>query len=377
MKNPSVKELREKKTIQPLLREIARRSARLPSPFRIMEVCGTHTMALHKSGLARQLAASGLKMISGPGCPVCITPDGYHEAAVALLSGTENLVLASFGDMTRVPTRLGPIRNAIPARGSRLRIVYSPGEALEEARARPDREVVFYGAGFETTIPGIARTVEAARETGTSNFSVLGALWLIPPPLRALLAGEATAVQGFLYPGHVSAVIGPGAYDFIPKTYGIPGAVAGFEPGDIVLGILAVLDQAVSGRPAVANTYARVVRPEGNPRARDIMNRIFEPRDALWRGLGEIPGSGLRFRKGWADFDAERKFRLDVRSSADDIAGCRCGDVLRGLLSPPLCPLFGKTCLPDSPKGPCMVSFEGACLAHYKYARRKGTALHV
>ena len=376
MKTPDIKAFRDRASIEPVLKEIARRASRLPSPFRIMEVCGTHTMALHKYGLARQLAETGLDMISGPGCPVCITPDGYHEAAVKLLSETENLVLASFGDMTRVPTRLGPIRHAVPARGSRLRIVYSPAEALEEARGRPDKEVVFYGAGFETTIPAIARTVEAAGETKTANFSVLGALWLIPPPLRVLLESGETAVQGFLYPGHVSAVIGTGAYDFIPKNHGIPGAVAGFEPGDMVLGILSILDQAISGLPTVANTYARVVRPEGNPRALEIMDRIFEPCDALWRGLGEIPGSGLRFRKTWLAYDAKRKFRLDVRSSADDVSGCRCGDVLRGLLSPPLCPLFGKACSPDSPKGPCMVSYEGACLVHFKFARRKGPS-HV
>lgn len=364
-----MKQLRDGKAIRGLLRDIAGLARRLPSPLRIMEVCGTHTMALFKHGLSPLLAEAGVEMVSGPGCPVCITPNALHEAAISLLGGHEGLTLATFGDMTRVPTRQGSLQTAVPARDSRLKIVYSPEEALALARSAPGRETVFFGAGFETTIPAIAMTVKEARTAGLANFSVLRALWLIPPALRALLEAGRIGVAGFLYPGHVSAIIGLEPYAFVAEEFGVPGAVAGFEPGDILLAVRSVLGQAVEGKPRVALEYARAVRPGGNPVARKVMAEVLEPCDATWRGLGTIPASGLKFRRAYAGFDAASKFGLRTSAPARDLPGCRCGDVLRAVLRPDACQLFGVTCTPESPLGPCMVSYEGACLIHYKYGQ--------
>ena len=364
-----MKELRNEKAIGRLLQEIAAATRRLPSPVRIMEVCGTHTMTLFRNGLTPLLAEAGVEMLSGPGCPVCITPNALHEAAIRLVTGREGLTLATFGDMTRVPTRTGSLQTAVPARHSRVRIVYSPEEALDEARREPGRETVFFGAGFETTIPGIALTIRKAAGEGLGNFSVLPALWLIPPALRALLASGDAAVGGFIYPGHVSAIIGLEPYAFIAEKYGIPGAVAGFEPGDILLAIRTILEEAAEGKPRVANEYGRAVRAEGNPAARAVMAEVLEPFDAVWRGLGKIPESGLRLKPKFARHDALAKFDITVNDSGRDLPGCRCGAVLRARIRPQECPLFGKRCTPDSPLGPCMVSYEGACLIHFKFNR--------
>ncbi len=364
-----MKELRNKTAIKSLLREISGLTKARPSPIRLMEVCGTHTMALYRSGLTPLLADSGVEMISGPGCPVCITPDGYHEAAIRLLSAKRGLTLATFGDMTRVPTKKGSLQTAVPAPDSRLRIVYSPAEALDEARRQPEREVVFFGAGFETTIPAIAMTVEKALQEGLENFTILPALWLIPPALRAVLSSGESSVSGFIYPGHVSAVIGTKPYEFIADEFGLPGAVAGFEPGDILLAVRSVLHQIREGRPQVALEYSRVVRKEGNPLALAAMERILEPADAVWRGLGLIPRSGLRFREKFGAHEARTRHGIQIDAEDRDLPHCRCGEVLRGIATPEDCPLFDKKCNPDSPLGPCMVSFEGACLIHYKFGR--------
>ena len=362
-----MKELRNPAALRSLLGDIGEKARRMGRTPRLMEVCGTHTMALFKSGLTPLLAEAGVEMVSGPGCPVCITPNAIHEAAIAIVTGTEGATLATFGDMTRVPTRKGSLQTAVPARDSRMRIVYSPEEALDEARREPARPVVFFGAGFETTIPAIAYTVRQAAAEGLRNFSVLPALWLVPPALRAILEAGETAVDGFIYPGHVSAVIGAEPYEFVARDFGVPGAIAGFEPGDILLAIRSVLEQAIEKRPRVALEYSRAVGREGNPVARALMEEIFEPFDACWRGLGVIPASGLRFRKEFAGFDAATRFGLEESVDDRDLAGCRCGEVLRGVIRPEGCRLFGTKCLPDSPLGPCMVSYEGACLIHFKY----------
>jgi hydrogenase expression/formation protein HypD len=364
-----MKELRDEKAIRGLLREIADLARGVPSPIRVMEVCGTHTMSLFKQGLTPLLADAGVEMVSGPGCPVCITPNSLHKAAIDLLQGREGLTLATFGDMTRVPTTKGSLRTAVPARTSRLRVVYSPEEALAEARSGPDRETVFFGAGFETTIPAIAMTVKEAKAEGRSNFSVLRALWLIPPALRALLERGLVQVTGFIYPGHVSAIIGLEPYAFVADEFGVPGAVAGFEPGDILLAVRSVLRQAAEGRPDIALEYSRAVRPGGNTVARAVLDEVFERCDATWRGLGTIPASGLTFKAAYAGFDAAAKFGLRISASSGDLPGCRCGDVLRAAIRPDACRLFGRKCTPESPLGPCMVSYEGACLIHYKYGR--------
>jgi hydrogenase expression/formation protein HypD len=366
-----MKELRNKDITRALLRDIEKKTRQLRGPVRIMEVCGTHTMTIYRYGLKAVLEEAGIDMVSGPGCPVCITPNEIHEACLGLLAERENLILASFGDMTRVPTNSGSLQTVVPARSSRLKIVYSPEESLDLARANPDKEVVFFGVGFETTIPSIAFTVKKARREGVTNYSVLAALWLIPPALRAILQAGETAISGFLYPGHVSAIIGTTPYEFIPQEYGLAGAVAGFEPNDILLGLTAVLDQIKAGRPAVANEYRRAVSPSGNPLARAIMEEILEEKDATWRGLGRIPRSGLKLRAAYAAYDALDKFKLRPEEGSGDLPGCRCGEVLRGLIPPPRCPLYITACNPDSPRGPCMVSFEGACYIYYKFGRRE------
>ncbi|MEW5901991.1 MAG: hydrogenase formation protein HypD [Acidobacteriota bacterium] len=369
-----MKELRDKSVTRALLREIKDKRRALQTAVRIMEVCGTHTMTIHRYGLKTSLEEAGVEMVSGPGCPVCITPNEIHEACLNLVTQRKNILLASFGDMTRVPTSRGSLQTVVPAPSSRVRIIYSPEDALELARADRTQEVVFFGVGFETTIPSIALTVKKADQEGLTNFSVLAALWLIPPALRALLQAGEIDISGFLYPGHVSAIIGVEPYRFIPEEYRVPGAIAGFEPNDILLGISAILDQVRESRPAVHLEYGRAVSPEGNPLARAVMDEMLEPRDAVWRGLGLIPRSGLRFKRRYGDYDALRKYRIPLREDSRDLPGCRCGEVLRGLIAPPLCPLYVKKCHPDSPFGPCMVSLEGACYIYYKYRRTQNPA---
>ncbi len=362
-----MKEFKDKRITAGILRTVSRKSRELPAPIRIMEVCGTHTMTIHRYGLKRPLEEAGVEMVSGPGCPVCITPNEIHEAAIGLLSGRENTVLATFGDMTRVPTRLGSLQTAVPAPSSLLKIVYSPEESLALAADRPDREVLFFGAGFETTIPSIAVTALKAKESKLKNFSVLTALWLIPPPLRAILESGETSIHGFLYPGHVSAIIGSKPYDFIAREFRVPGAITGFEPNDILLAIVSILDQIRDGKPEVDLEYGRVVDPSGNPRAMALMKAALDIKDAHWRGLGVIPRSGLKLKSRLASLDAEIKFGLKIKPGIADLPGCRCGEVLRGVLRPDRCPLFSKKCSPDSPQGPCMVSFEGACYITHKF----------
>ena len=366
-----MKEYRDKRVIKGLLAEIKKKAFALEKPITVMEVCGTHTMTIHRYGLKKMLEDIGIRMLSGPGCPVCITPNGYHEAAIKLISSSQNFILCTFGDMTRVPTRRGSLQTVVPSSGSRMKIVYSPQESLESAKANPDKEVVFFGVGFETTIPSIALTVKQAAQEKLSNYSVLSALWIIPPPLRAIVADEDVAIQGFLNPGHVSAIIGEKPYRFIASEFGIPGAITGFEPADICLAVSSILDQIKNKSPDVVNTYTRVVRPEGNPQALAVMDTMLEKKDAHWRGIGVIPKSGLKLKENYREYDAEQRYGLDVFSGSEDLPGCRCGSVLQGKLSPPECPLFAKTCNPESPYGPCMVSFEGACLAHYKFNRLK------
>jgi hydrogenase expression/formation protein HypD len=367
-----MKELRDASVTRALLAEIRARTSGLGGPARIMEVCGTHTMTIHRYGLKILLEEAGVEMVSGPGCPVCITPNEVHEACLDLVTQREGLILASFGDMTRVPTRKGSLQTAVPAPSSRVKIVYSPEEALSLAKANPAKEVVFFGVGFETTIPAIAVTIKRAAEESLPNFSVLTALWLIPPALRAILQAGETSVSGFLYPGHVSAIIGLEPYRFIAEEFRVPGAVAGFEPNDILLGVSTILDRIAQGRPGVDLEYGRAVNPRGNPVALAVMAEMLEPRDAFWRGLGRIPRSGLGLKGQYESYEARVKYDLEIKEGSGDLPGCRCGEVLRGLISPPQCPLFGKRCGPDSPFGPCMVSFEGACFIYHKYDRRKG-----
>ncbi|MGB9764507.1 MAG: hydrogenase formation protein HypD [Candidatus Saccharicenans sp.] len=359
---------RSKGTVEKLLESIALETDYLNRPIKLMEVCGTHTMTLHRYGLKPQLEEVGVEMISGPGCPVCITPDYYHEAIINLLAEKNNIIVCTFGDMTRVPTRKGSLQTFVPKEGSKIKIVYSPEEALEIARENPEKEVIFFGAGFETTIPAITFTVKRAYQEKLKNYSILAAFWLIPPALEALINSKELAISGFIYPGHVSAIIGEQPYAFVARKYGLPGAIAGFEPTDILLGVLSVAGQLRRKKPEVDNVYRRVVRAEGNPEALSLMDEMLEKADVDWRGLGIIPKSGLKLKSAYSQFDATRRYGLKLAPVKIIASGCRCGDVIKGLITPRDCPLFGRSCRPDSPKGPCMVSYEGACLIEFKYS---------
>ncbi|MBC7364106.1 MAG: hydrogenase formation protein HypD, partial [Candidatus Aminicenantes bacterium] len=293
---PSFELWRSSKIIRELLSSLKKEARTNKSPLRIMEVCGTHTMTLHRFGLRPLLREAGIEMISGPGCPVCITPDYFHEAMIGLITEQKDLILCTFGDMTRVPTRKGSLQTVVPHRASSLKIVYSPEEALTYARNNPDKQIIFFGAGFETTIPSIAYTVKKARQEGLKNYSIFSALWLIPPALEAIISSGKILLDGFIYPGHVSAIIGTRPYRFVAEKYGLPGAVAGFEPADILLALLSIVRQIKNGQPKVANEYKRAVSDEGNPQAQMVMKEILKEYNADWRGLGVIPHSGLKLK---------------------------------------------------------------------------------
>lgn len=337
--------------------------AELDGELRFMEVCGTHTVSIFRSGV-RSLLSDKVVHLSGPGCPVCVTHDS--EVAAFLELAGKNAIIATFGDLMRVP---GPDKKSLKsaqAEGARVKIVYSPFDALKIAQDNPDDKVVFLGVGFETTAPAIAATVKVAKEQGITNFSILCFHKLVPPALDALVGDPELKVQAFLLPGHVSAIIGVEPYRFLAQKHGLPAVVAGFEPLDILQALDLFVTMRKEGRADVVNAYTRVVSDAGNPKAVSIMYEVFEPADALWRGIGMIPGSGLVMRDEFAAFDAMKVFDLQLRE-VPEIKGCRCGDVLKGKMSPDKCPLFGKACTPASPVGPCMVSTEGSCAAYYKY----------
>ncbi len=336
-------------------------------PIHLMEFCGGHTHAIFHFGL-RQMLAGQVALHSGPGCPVCVTAAADLDRAIALADAPDlrgRVILATFGDMLRVPGSHGTLQEA-RARGADVRVVYSPLDALALARQHPAREVIFLGVGFETTAPGIAATLLQAEDEGWPNFSVLSLHKLTPPAMRAILDAGEVALDGIIGPGHVSAVIGSQAWDFLPREYGMACAVAGFEPLDILSAIAALVAAARAGAPAVINRYGRSVQPEGNPAAQAMLERAFAVGPAMWRGFGEIPASGLHLRESLAHRDAARRFPVAVTTRPEP-PGCRCGEVLRGVLAPDECALFGRVCTPRAPVGPCMVSAEGACAAHFKY----------
>ncbi len=332
-------------------------------PVRLMEVCGTHTMAIFRSGI-RSLLPDSIQLISGPGCPVCVTAQKEIDAFIAL-AGFKDVVLTTFGDLMRVPGT-GSTLQKERARGCDVRVVYSTMDALNIAERNPGRKVVFLGVGFETTAPTIAASIAMARERGINNFSVISAHKRVPPALRILLEAESINIDGFLLPGHVTVIIGTDAYRGVLETHHSRGVVAGFEPADILQGILKLIRQIETGRTGVENAYTRAVTATGNEKAQQMIDTVFEPVDATWRGIGVIPESGLKIRDAYGRFDAENRFDVDVPESKDP-KGCACGEVLTGAISPPACPLFKTVCTPVDPVGPCMVSSEGTCAAYYRF----------
>ncbi len=343
------------------LLDAIRQEARELPPVRFMEVCGTHTVAIRRAGIPRLLPPS-VELVSGPGCPVCVTPNETLDRAIAIAE-LPDVTVASFGDMLRVPGTVSSLAQA-RARGAEVRVVYSPLDAVRLARERPDRRVVFLAVGFETTAPTAAAALLAAHDV--PNFYLFSAHKLVPPALAALFARPDFAVQGLLLPGHVSAIIGADAYRPLAEERRVPCVVAGFEPADVLLSILMLLRQIRTNRAEVEIEYRVAVSGPGNARAREIMGEVFVATDSRWRGLGEIPQSGLSLRPEFAAQDAGRVFAVSVPESSEP-AGCLCGQVLVGAVRPTACPLFGDACRPAHPIGPCMVSNEGTCAAYYRY----------
>lgn len=351
-----------------LVQGLSRRLRHLVSgPVTFMEVCGTHTLAVARFGL-KHLLPPEVRLVSGPGCPVCVTAQEDLDAFLAL-GRLPRAVLASFGDLVRVPGSRTSLEKE-RARGVEVRVVYSPLEAVALARECPEKEVIFLGAGFETTMPATALALRAAAAENLLNFTVFSIHKTMPPALRALLGSGDRKLSGLLLPGHVSTITGTAAFRFIPEEFGLPCAVSGFEPLDILWGLNSLIEQIAAGRPEVANMYPRAVPAPANPRARALLEEVFVPEDARWRGLGIIPGSGAALREKYASFDARRRFaHLLAQVPPPPATVCRCGEVLRGVLSPRDCPQFGSSCHPSRPLGPCMVSSEGACAAAYRYER--------
>lgn len=332
----------------------------------IMEVCGTHTQSFCRFGLDKILPPN-LEFISGPGCPVCVTNQDYIDCAIKLAQD-KGVIIVTYGDMLRIPGTKSSLEKE-RAQGASIHIVYSALDSLKIARQNPDKKIVFLAVGFETTAPTIALTIIRAKKEKLKNISFFSALKLIPPAMEYLVKDKRLNLSGFLCPGHVSTIIGTRPYEFIPKKYGLACCIAGFEPLDILEGIYIILKQITRHKPAVANQYIRVVKKEGNPKARRIISRVFKISNAYWRGFGKVPHSGLEIKDEFLKFDTKRVFSIKRTTEVEDTTQCRCADILKGLISPPACPLFSKVCHPDHPIGPCMVSMEGACNAYYKYKK--------
>ena len=330
---------------------------------RLMEVCGTHTVSIFRSGI-RTVLPPTISLLSGPGCPVCVTDQAEIDAFIEL-ARVEGVIITTFGDLMRVPGTTSSLQKQ-RAEGKDIRVVYSTFDALEIAQKNPDKQVVFLGVGFETTAPTIAAAIYSADQMKVDNFSVISAHKLVPPALEALMAADNVNIDGFILPGHVSVIIGEKAYLPFIKRHQIPCVIAGFEPADILQAIGMLVEQIESGQPALENAYKRAVTFEGNTKAQKMLDDVFEPGDACWRAIGIIPQSGLGIRPEYERHDASKIFDIKVTGSMDP-KGCACGEILTGTKTPPECPLYKSVCTPIDPVGPCMVSTEGTCAAYYKY----------
>ena len=349
----------------PLLLDKIRIYSDKTGPVRLMEICGTHTMAIARSGI-RSVLPENVQLLSGPGCPVCVTPASMIDMVLDL-SQRPGVLITSYGDLLRVPGSVqGDSLLSRRADGGKVESVYSPIDAVKIAEEHPDTEVIFLGVGFETTAPGTAACILEAAARGLKNFSMLCLLKRTEPAIRSLIESDDFAVNGFLCPGHVAAIIGADGFSFLPEDYRLPGVVSGFEPGDLLYSILELTEMLAQGTPELKNEYTRLVRQKGNSAAMALMDQVFIPTVSDWRGLGQIPDSGYRIRDEYAQWDAMKKFSL-APAEEKEIPGCCCAQVIRGVMRPAGCPLFKKICSPDNPVGPCMVSGEGACAAAYQY----------
>ncbi|MFC1870044.1 hydrogenase formation protein HypD [Chloroflexota bacterium] len=348
-----------------LIDSIHRSSTR---PIRLMEFCGGHTVSIFKHGI-RQLLPSTVEMLSGPGCPVCVTANEDIDRVIAL-SDLPGIIIATFGDLTRVPGTRSSLQQS-RAEGNDIRIVYSALEALDIARKNPQLATIMVGIGFETTAPTIAASVLQAEQEGMKNYHVLSLHKLTPPVIKAILDSGETRLDGIVCPGHVSTIIGSNPYEFIPINYGIGCVISGFEPLDILHTISMLVKQIENNRPGVEIAYRRAVRPQGNHQALRSMKQVFDISPATWRGMGSVPASGLKLKREYRNFDAEQVFDIPPTDSHEP-DGCLCGDILRGVKVPPDCTLFRTACSPEHPVGPCMVSSEGTCAAYYHYGDGHG-----
>jgi hydrogenase expression/formation protein HypD len=356
--------LHDRRAVAGLVRDIVDAAGGLEGGATFMEVCGTHTHAVAASGLRRMLPP-GVRLISGPGCPVCVTPVSYLDHALALAARPDTII-CTFGDLMRVPSSTITLEQA-RADGTRIDVVYSARDALHAARDNPASQVVFLAVGFETTVPTIAAAIAEAEQTGVDNFQILAGNKVIPPAMLVLVEDQELNVDGFLLPGHVSVLTGWRAFVFLADDHGVPGAVVGFAPTDVLQGVLDLIRQKADGLALVNNLYSRAVSPAGNTTAFELVDRFLETAPAEWRGFGEIPESGLALREQFAHRDA-RRIEVELPPPREP-EGCRCGDVLRGVIDPPDCPLFAAGCTPDTAIGACMVSGEGTCSAWYRHER--------
>ncbi len=361
-----ISEFRDGQLATKLGAELQRQAARLDRSITLMEVCGTHTMSIYRHGIRSTFVPDNIRLVSGPGCPVCVTPKNYVDAALEL-ARKGNVIITTFGDMLRVPGSTTSLQKE-RARGADVRVVYSPLDAVDIAKGEREKEVVFLGVGFETTAPTVAAAIKTAQRDGVTNFSALTSLKVMPEPMDALTDGE-LAIDGYICPAHVSAIIGEAGYRKIVEKRHLPCVITGFEPLDILRGITMLVAQIADGRAEVENEYSRVVLPEGNVTALELLADVFEKCDAQWRGLGDIPQSGLKISSRYAEFDSVEKFGIKF-SDVKDNPACLCGAILKGLNQPEDCALFGTTCRPDNPIGACMVSSEGTCAAQYRYGSR-------
>jgi hydrogenase expression/formation protein HypD len=346
-----------------ILAELRREADALDRRVTLMEVCGTHTHSVAGAGLRRMMPEK-VRLISGPGCPVCVTPVDYLDRALALAALPDTTV-CTFGDLMRVPSSTVSLEQA-RAEGASVEVVYSPRDALTMARDNPDLRVIFLAVGFETTVPTIAGALDEAERDGVANFLLLPGNKTMPQVMKVLVDDPELDVDGFLLPGHVSVITGWKLFEFL-EEFEVAGVVAGFMPTDVAQGVLALVRQARDGRAEIGNVYGRVVTPDGNAHAREVVEKYFRPSDEIWRGFGMVPGSGLGLRPEWAHRDAF-SIEVEVPTPAEPV-GCRCGDVLRGVIDPPECPLFDSGCDPDTPIGACMVSSEGTCSAWFRHER--------
>ncbi len=356
-----INEYREPQLVQTIVRKIKVNGKK---PIRLMEVCGTHTTSIFRHGI-RTLLPETLTLLSGPGCPVCVTSQNDIDAFIAL-ARIKNVIITTFGDLMRVPGTTSSLQIE-RAEGKDIRVVYSAMDALNIARENPAKHIIFLGVGFETTAPTIAASLLIAKETGLKNYYIFSAHKVVPPALEALMQTDGIRIDGFILPGHVSVIIGTSAYRSFFERFQIPCVIAGFEPADLLQAIAVLVRQIQSGAPELANAYSRAVAMQGNPKAKNIMAQVFRPVDTTWRGIGRIPQSGLKIKADFASFDAEQRFEIPISNSKEP-PGCLCGEILTGLKIPPQCPLYKKRCTPATPVGACMVSSEGTCAAYYRYA---------